>query len=88
MKQSKNDPTLRSHFTEEEARQWIRHLERVIERLEAKDKKRLELQSKLTYYRRKYRRFFARVEFLQEEHPEIDFGLDDFRQQFFKEQED
>lgn len=89
MEQSRHDPTLKEHFTENEARRWIRHLEKVIESKEKKLKKNGErtanLQQHLNYYRNKYRRILARLQFLQEQHPNIDFGVDDFVQKYFKE---
>ena len=92
MKQSEHDPTLKEHFSEEEARQWIRHLEKVIESLEQKIKKAKENNEKFieknTYYRRKYNRIIAHFEFLQEKHPDIDFGLEQFKNKFQKLQEE
>ena len=83
MKQSENDPTLREHFTEREARDWIRHLEKIIDSQEDKIKRKkgvnrefAEINTKL---RRKYKRLLAHVEYLQEQHPDIDFGLEAFK---------
>lgn len=83
MKQSEYDPTLREHFTEKEARNWIRHLEKVIESLELKLKRAKGLNGKFsaknTALNRKYKRLMIHIEYLQEEHPDIDFGLESFR---------
>lgn len=82
MKQSQYDPTLKDHFTENEARDWIRHLEKIIESLENREKvaktknKRFCLIN--TELRRKYKRLMFKMQVLQERHPEIDFGLDEF----------
>ena len=70
MNQSEHDPTLRDHFSEDEARQWIRHLERVAETQENKKKiaceKNKQLAEKNTYLSRKCRRLEASVEYLQQ----------------------
>lgn len=82
MKQSQYDPTLKAYFTQEEARQWIRHLEKIIESLEKKLKvagsKNLESVKRNTELRRKYKRLIAKIEFLQEQHHDINFGLEEF----------
>lgn len=78
-------------MTPSEMRQQIRKLENIIKSYEKRLKKKtdmlVERQSKLTYYRNKYNRFLARMTFLQEQHPEIDFGLDDFKQKYFKQRD-
>lgn len=82
MKLSQYDPTLKDHFTENEARRWIRHLENIIESLEKKEKvaksKNVSLCVINTELRRKYKRLMFKMQVLQERHPEIDFGLDEF----------
>lgn len=70
MNQSEHDPTLLDHFSEEKARQWIRHLERVAETQENKKKiaceKNKQLAEKNTFLSRKCRRLEASVEYLQQ----------------------
>lgn len=82
MKQSQYDPTLKDHFTENEARRWIRHLEKIIESLEKREKEAKARNANFsrlnTELKRKIRRFIFRMQVLQERHPEIDFGLDEF----------
>lgn len=87
MKQSQYDPTLKEHFSEEEARRWIRHLEKLVDAYEEKYKnqkkfskeKGIELRGKLDYYRKKYLRIITHLEFLQEKYPDIDFGVEAFK---------
>ena len=71
MKQSEHDPTLKEHFTEDEARMWIRHLEKIIESLEKKAKASAERSAqqseKAKYYRDKIKRLEARIDFLEEQ---------------------
>lgn len=82
MKQSQHDPTLKEYSTEREIRQWIRHLEKIIEDLERREKaaklKNATFAEKNTQLRRKYKRLITRVRFLQKKYPEIDFGLGQF----------
>ena len=79
---SQYDPTLKEHFTEEEARRWIRHLEKIIESHENRwietKQKNYKLAEKNTHLQRKIKRLVEKLRFLQEQHPEIDFGIDDF----------
>ena len=83
MKQSENDPTIKEHFTENEARNHIRHLNNVIASLENKlrvsGEKNAMLAEKHTIVKRKLKRLIAHVEFLQEKYQNIDFGLDKFK---------
>lgn len=85
MKQSQFDPTLKDHFTENEARQWIQHLEKIIESLEKREKiakaKNLKFAVTNTELRRKFKRLMFKMMVLQERHPEIDFGLKDFSEE-------
>lgn len=85
MKQSQFDPTLKDHFTENEARQWIRHLEKIIESIEKREKtakaKNLKFAVTNTELRRKFKRLMFKMTVLQERHPEIDFGLKDFSEE-------
>lgn len=82
MKQSKYDPTLKEHFSEEEARRWIRHLEKVIDSLE--HQKQFEIEKRRSMYDRfqkakiKYERLLTHLEYLQEKYPDIEMGLDTF----------
>lgn len=82
-----NQPNPDGIMTPSEMRRHIQHLEKVIKSYEKRLKKKTEMlverQEKLRYYRNKYNRFLARMTFLQEQHPEIDFGLDDFKQKYF-----
>ena len=79
---SEHDPTTKEHFTEEEARQWIRHLEKVIESQENKAIKAKQRNAyfaeKNTSMRRKIKRLIEKLRFLQEQHPDIDFGIEEF----------
>ena len=86
MNKSEHDPTLKEHFSENEARQWIRHLEKIIENLENREKKRKEKNALFTekhqFLKLKLKRIIAHFEFLQEKYPDIDFGLDKFKNKF------
>ena len=78
---SEHDPTTKEHLTEEEARSWIRHLEKVIEKQEDRTIKAKQRNAyfaeKNTSMRRKIKRLVEKLRFLQEQHPDIDFGLDE-----------
>lgn len=69
MKQSQFDPTLKEHFTENEARNWIRHLEKIIETLDGRLKKAREKTARMadrnTYHSRMAKRYKAANDFLQ-----------------------
>lgn len=82
MKQSKYDPTLKEHFSEEEARRWIRHLEKIIEQYENREKYAKEKNARFTerhmQTKRKLARLITHLEFLQEKYPDIEMGLDAF----------
>lgn len=84
MKQSQYDPTLKEHFTEEEARRWIRHLEKIIESYEKKEKYRKEknalFTAKFAETKKRLARVITHLEFLQEKFPDIDFGVEAFKQ--------
>jgi predicted nuclease with TOPRIM domain len=47
MNQSQHDPTLKVYFTQDEARQWIRHLEKIVDNEKTKNKKLHESNAKL-----------------------------------------
>lgn len=71
MKQSPHDPTLKEHFGETEARQWIRHLERIIEMLERKlarsGEKNRYLVEKSTFRNRQNKRLKIHIQSLEDQ---------------------
>lgn len=84
MKQSQYDPTLKEHFTEAEARRYIHHLKNVIASLENKlrisGEKNAMFADKHTQTKRKLKRLITHLEYLQEQYPNIDFGVNAFKE--------
>ena len=68
MNQSPNDPTLKDYFTQDEARRWIRHLEKIVDKEKEYQKKiherNAKLQERFVHFNKKSRRLEFQNEFL------------------------